>query len=130
MFDIDFFKKFNDTYGHDCGDYVLTTVADTIKNGIRSQDLASRYGGEEFTVMLYDTDKDAAFKIAERIRKKIAGLKLKYNGNKVSLTISIGLSTFDSKNPITAKQLVIEADTALYESKQTGRNKTTCFSGK
>lgn len=130
MFDIDFFKKFNDTYGHDCGDYVLVTVADTIKNGIRSQDLASRYGGEEFTVMLYDTDKEAAYKIAERIRKKIAGLKLKYNENKVSLTISIGLSTFDSKDPVPAKQLVIEADTALYESKQTGRNKTTCFSGK
>ncbi|MBO4732777.1 MAG: sensor domain-containing diguanylate cyclase [Spirochaetaceae bacterium] len=129
MFDIDFFKKFNDTYGHDCGDYVLKTVADTIKNGIRAQDLASRYGGEEFTVMLYNTDKDTAFKIAERIRKKIEGLKLKYNGNKVSLTISIGLSTFNSREPVSAKQLVVEADTALYESKRTGRNKTSCFSG-
>ena len=129
MFDIDFFKKFNDTYGHDCGDYVLKTVADTIKNGIRAQDLASRYGGEEFTVMLYNTDKDTAFKIAERIRKKIEGLKLKYNGNKVSLTISIGLSTFNSREPVSAKQLVVEADTALYESKKTGRNKTSCFSG-
>ena len=130
MFDIDFFKKFNDTYGHDCGDYVLIKVAETIKNGIRAQDLASRYGGEEFTVMLYNTDKDAAFKIAERIRKKIDNLKLKYDGNKVSLTISIGLSTFHSKDPIPAKQLVIQADTALYESKQTGRNKTSCFTGK
>ena len=128
MFDIDFFKKFNDTYGHDCGDYVLKTVADTIKNGIRAQDLASRYGGEEFTVMLYNTDKNTAFKIAERIRKKIEGLKLKYNGNKVSLTISIGLSTFASKDPVSAKQLVMDADSALYESKRTGRNKTTCFS--
>lgn len=129
MFDIDFFKKFNDTYGHDCGDYVLKTVADTIKNGIRSQDLASRYGGEEFTVMLYNTDKDTAFKIAERIRKKIENLKLKYNGNSVSLTISIGLSTFNSREPVSAKQLVMNADAALYESKETGRNKTSCFSG-
>ena len=125
MLDIDFFKKFNDTYGHACGDFVLKKTASSIFDSIRGQDLAGRYGGEEFVVMLYNTDADAAMMVAERIRKNIAEQELQYEGNKMSLTISIGVSVFDVDNPITAKELVEMADRALYQSKANGRNRVT-----
>lgn len=125
MLDIDFFKKFNDTYGHACGDFVLKKTASSIFDSIRGQDLAGRYGGEEFVVMLYNTDADAAMMVAERIRKNIAEQELHYEGNNMSLTISIGVSVFDADNPITAKELVEMADRALYQSKANGRNRVT-----
>ena len=125
MLDIDFFKKFNDTYGHACGDFVLQKVSRSIFDSIRGQDLAGRYGGEEFVVMLYNTDADAAMMVAERIRKNIAEQQLQYEGNTMSLTISIGVSVFDVDNPITAKELVEMADRALYQSKANGRNRVT-----
>ena len=125
MLDIDFFKKFNDTYGHACGDFVLQKVSRSIFDSIRGQDLAGRYGGEEFVVMLYNTDADAAMMVAERIRKNIAEQELQYEGNKMSLTISIGVSVFDVENPISAKELVEMADRALYQSKANGRNRVT-----
>ena len=125
MIDIDFFKKFNDTYGHACGDFVLKKTASSIFDSIRGQDLAGRYGGEEFVVMLYNTDADAAMMVAERIRKNIAEQELHYEGNNMSLTISIGVSVFDADNPITAKELVEMADRALYQSKANGRNRVT-----
>ncbi|MBQ1197991.1 MAG: GGDEF domain-containing protein [Spirochaetaceae bacterium] len=125
MLDIDFFKKFNDTYGHACGDFVLQKVSRSIFDSIRGQDLAGRYGGEEFVVMLYNTDAEAAMMVAERIRKNIAEQELVYENNKMSLTISIGVSVFDVENPITAKELVEMADRALYQSKANGRNRVT-----
>ena len=125
MLDIDFFKKFNDTYGHACGDFVLKKTASSIFDSIRGQDLAGRYGGEEFVVMLYNTDADAAMMVAERIRKNIAEQELHYEGNNMSLTISIGVSVFDADKPITAKELVEMADRALYQSKANGRNRVT-----
>lgn len=125
MLDIDFFKKFNDTYGHACGDFVLQKVSRTIFESIRGQDLAGRYGGEEFVVMLYNTDADAAMMVAERIRKNIAEEELHYEGNNMSLTISIGVSVFDVDKPVSAKELVEMADRALYQSKANGRNRVT-----
>lgn len=125
MLDIDFFKKFNDTYGHACGDFVLQKVSKTIFESIRGQDLAGRYGGEEFVVMLYNTDADAAMMVAERIRKNIAEQELIYENNKMSLTISIGVSVFDGYNSVNAKDLVELADRALYQSKENGRNRVT-----
>lgn len=127
MFDIDHFKSFNDTYGHACGDYVLTTVAKIIKNSIRSQDMASRYGGEEFTVMLPNTLKDDALQVAERIRKNIESMEFEYEGKKMSVTISGGVSVFDTEeNRVTsAKEFVEQADKALYVSKTSGRNRIT-----
>ena len=127
MFDIDFFKKFNDTYGHACGDYVLQTVASIIKGSIRSQDLASRYGGEEFTVLLSDTTKKDAVFIADRIRKNIAAYNFEYEGQSLKVTISGGVAVFSAdSNPVTsAKLLVDQADQALYISKRNGRNRVT-----
>ena len=127
MFDIDHFKSFNDTYGHTCGDYVLTAVAKVIKNSIRSQDMASRYGGEEFTVMLPNTLKEDVLQVAERIRSSIESMEFNYEGQKVKVTISGGVSVFDKEeNPVTnAKEFVIQADKALYVSKTSGRNRIT-----
>ena len=124
MFDIDFFKKFNDTYGHACGDYVLQEVAKIIKKSIRSADMASRYGGEEFTVLLSKTNKKNAMAVAERIRKNIATHDFFYQGQHMNVTISGGVALFDlDTNPVgSAKVLVDQADQALYVSKRSGRN--------
>ena len=128
MFDIDFFKKFNDTYGHACGDYVLQQVAKIIKTSIRSQDMASRYGGEEFTVMLSNTSKEEALTVSERIRQNIENHDFFYENQHMKVTISGGLAVFSTaENPITsAKVLVDQADKALYVSKRNGRNQITC----
>lgn len=127
MMDIDFFKQFNDTYGHECGDYVLKQVAALIKSSLREDDLASRYGGEEFTVMLNETQKEDALMIAERIRANIEAHDFLFNDQHMKVTISCGVSVFDyQQNPITApKQLVNQADQGLYMSKHNGRNRVT-----
>lgn len=125
MFDIDFFKKFNDTYGHECGDYVLIQVATIIKSALREEDLASRYGGEEFTVLLDNTGKDQAVAVAERIRQRIEHFDFLFNNQHLHVTISGGVAVFDrEKNPvIMPKKLVNQADQGLYMSKNSGRNK-------
>lgn len=127
MFDIDFFKKVNDTYGHACGDYVLTQVASIIKGSIRGDDMASRYGGEEFTVLLNGTTQSDALMVAERIRKNIEHFDFVYQMQRLHMTISGGVATFSmEKNPAaSAEQLVDQADKALYVSKREGRNKIT-----
>ena len=127
MFDIDFFKKFNDTWGHACGDYVLKTVAKIIKSNTREHDIASRYGGEEFTVMLPNTSKDDSMAVAERIRKEVENYDFTYENQHMKVTISIGCSVFNSEtNPVTtAKDLVEQADKALYVSKHNGRNQVS-----
>lgn len=127
MFDIDFFKKFNDTYGHACGDYVLISVARIIKESIRGDDMASRYGGEEFTVMLPNTNAEEAEFVGERIRKNIESHDFVFEGQHMHVTISGGISVFSlDKNPVrTAKALVDQADKALYISKRSGRNRLT-----
>lgn len=129
MFDIDFFKKFNDTYGHACGDYVLKKIAEIISDSIREGDLASRYGGEEFTVLLCNAGKDEAMLVAERIRKRIEQTTVFYEGHNMQITISGGISVFNVEtNPVrSAKILVDQADKALYVSKRTGRNRVTVF---
>ena len=127
MFDIDFFKKFNDTYGHACGDYVLQTVARIIKNSIRGADMASRYGGEEFTVMLLNASAQEAITVAERIRKRVELFDFFYENQHMKVTISGGVAEFNvESNPVTsAKLLVDQADQALYVSKRNGRNRIT-----
>ena len=129
MFDVDFFKKFNDTYGHECGDYVLISVANIIKTNLRDVDVAARYGGEEFTVLLTDTGKEEALMVAERIRSKIEEYEFNYKGQILHVTISGGISVFDlDTNPISSpKNLVNQADMGLYMSKENGRNQITFF---
>lgn len=126
MLDIDFFKKFNDMYGHACGDYVLQQVAKVISDGIRGQDLAGRYGGEEFVVMLYNTDGAGAMLVAERIRQDIEQMDLVYeNDTHLHVTISIGVAEFLPETEVSSKELIELADQALYVSKRSGRNRVT-----
>lgn len=129
MFDIDFFKKFNDTYGHECGDFVLISVANIIKSSLRETDIASRYGGEEFTVLLRKGKKAEAMKVAERIRKKIEEYDFVYNDQHLHVTVSCGVSVFDKDtNPVELPNIFVnQADSGLYMSKNNGRNQVTFF---
>lgn len=129
MFDIDFFKKFNDTYGHECGDYVLINVASIIKKSLRDTDVASRYGGEEFTVLLPNTKTEEAILVAERIRSAIDTHDFVYNGQHLHVTISCGVSVFDSEYNLvnSPNEFVNQADQGLYISKSKGRNRVTLY---
>ena len=132
MLDIDFFKKFNDTYGHECGDFVLISVADIIRKSLRESDIASRYGGEEFTVLLNDISQEDAMIVAERIRSTIDGYDFVYNDQHLHVTISIGVSMFDPEisHLFSPNEFINLADKGLYESKSNGRNKVTYYEEK
>ena len=126
ILDIDYFKKVNDTYGHDTGDKVIQAVAEKIKNSVRGIDLACRYGGEEFLVAMPDTDINFASVVAERLRKEIEEHTITLNGGRdeVSVTTSIGISTTESgPKDDTAQKLIKRADDALYTAKTGGRNR-------
>ena len=129
MTDIDHFKKFNDTYGHQIGDEVLKIVANVIKSRVRKSDIAARYGGEEFAVVLPETSEDGAVQLAEYIRKEIEESVLEVDGRELKVTISIGVSHFNgySMVDISKEEIIKKADTALYKSKESGRNKVTKF---
>lgn len=129
MFDIDFFKKFNDTYGHECGDFVLKSVADLIRKNLRESDVASRYGGEEFTCLLMEAGKDEAMVVAERIRSTINEHDFVYNDQHLHVTISGGISVFDAETNLVSSpnEFVNQADQGLYISKNNGRNRVTYF---
>lgn len=121
MFDIDHFKKFNDTYGHDQGDRVLQAVARNFRDALRKYDLACRYGGEEFVGILPNTTLEGAYCVAERLRADIENSEV--DGLKV--TISLGVAAFPEIGVESADELVEAADRALYQSKENGRNRTT-----
>lgn len=127
--DIDFFKKFNDTYGHQVGDFVLEETARVFKRSVREVDIACRYGGEEFAVVLPETDSEGALLMAERIREDIEKHDFKdENGKTYKVTISVGVATYPD-NAKDNTSLVKAADKALYESKENGRNCVTSASG-
>ncbi len=122
MCDIDYFKKVNDTWGHAAGDEALKLVAKTLDHQRRESDLCCRYGGEEFTVLLENTDGEAALRLAERLRRAIAALAFSFGGNKIPLTLSLGVASFPELHIKTASELLLLADEALYEAKKRGRN--------
>lgn len=122
MFDIDHFKNVNDTYGHQCGDYVLQTIAVLIGNSIRSEDVLARYGGEEFCCILPETPLEAALILAERFRSTIADHSFCCQHNAIELTISLGVSSMGPETT-TAQQLLKKADDGLYLAKNRGRNR-------
>jgi len=122
--DLDRFKNVNDTYGHDGGDEVLREFARRLRKNVRGIDLACRYGGEEFVVVMPDTDGPVAEKVAERIRAEIAGtpFSIGKDGETLEVTISIGVSTLRHGND-SVENLMKRADVALYEAKSGGRNR-------
>jgi diguanylate cyclase (GGDEF)-like protein len=129
LFDIDFFKKFNDTYGHQTGDIVLKALASVVQHATRESDLAARYGGEEFALILYHTDGPAAYEAAERLRTMVESHEVQDNGNVLRVTISIGVATFPHERVHDSKELVDYADQALYKAKDNGRNRVEVFDG-
>ena len=126
MIDIDYFKKFNDTYGHAMGDEVLRTTANVIKNQLREYDIPSRYGGEEFCILLPQTNINEAKIVAERLRSAVEESEISVNGTKIRLTISVGLAELDIKDM--AEDLYMKADSALYKAKESGRNRVEVYS--
>jgi diguanylate cyclase len=118
--DIDFFKKINDNYGHQIGDKVLKIVAMTVAKLLREVDFMARYGGEEFVVLLPETDAGSALTLLNRIREDLAKKPLKYKEDKISLTVSIGISQFIEND--TTETAFSRADEALYKAKESGRN--------
>jgi diguanylate cyclase len=123
MLDIDFFKKFNDTYGHKIGDEVLQIVGSTLKESVKGKDFAARYGGEEFVVLLPNTILSNALIVGEQIREALSGktLKLKKTGEKIkNITASVGVSQIHPDDTIDA--VLERADKALYHAKRSGRN--------
>ncbi|MEW5821501.1 MAG: GGDEF domain-containing protein [Cyanobacteriota bacterium] len=127
ILDVDFFKFYNDTNGHQAGDQVLKTIAKVVKNSCRDKDIPARYGGEEFVVVLPGTPLDAAVKVAERIRSAVESTPVIYQEKQPNknLTISVGVSNYPNIAK-DSKSLVESADSALYEAKENGKNKVIC----
>lgn len=127
VFDLDHFKKLNDGYGHDAGDYVLKELASVIKgHGVRDQDVFARYGGEEFVILLPKTNLKQAFEIAERLRKLVEAHQFIYEEKRLPVTASIGVADY-RQGVATGTDLFKRADEAVYKSKQGGRNQVNFF---
>lgn len=119
MSDMDYFKNFNDTYGHDGGDNVLKVIANLLRENIRSQDFVCRWGGEEF-FLLPETDSFGNKNLAEKLRRKVEQLKLIYNEKILKITMSFGISEFNRTR--TLEEVLRIADDHLYLAKRSGRN--------
>lgn len=126
MLDVDKFKSINDTYGHQAGDYVLKNFASLIINNIRDVDIAGRLGGEEFGLILPNTDADYALTLAERLRKAIEEYRFEINGKPVSITASIGVASF-IQDSVCFDQMLNNADSAMYWAKNNGRNRVALY---
>jgi two-component system cell cycle response regulator len=125
MFDIDHFKKINDTHGHQAGDAVLTDLSALMLMSLRTEDVFSRYGGEEFAVICRGSDMTQAQVIGERLRRATEGRQFAYDGKIIAVTISVGLASLPDAAIKDASGLVAAADAALYRSKQAGRNRVS-----
>jgi len=128
MYDLDHFKKVNDTYGHPAGDFILQKVSEATRGLVRKEDLFARYGGEEFTILMRDTNEKDAHNLAERVRKIIEEAKFTFEDQHIPITISVGVACFNKDNFSSPEDLVKAADKGLYHSKNSGRNCVTSFS--
>jgi len=125
VFDLDHFKKINDTYGHDCGDYVLKSVGFIVSSKmVRSNDFFARYGGEEFVILLPGASIKTALEVGERIRATIESFEFTWKSQRVPVTVSVGVGA-RKPTELDWKDLFTRADKALYSSKQSGRNRVT-----
>lgn len=132
MFDIDFFKRINDTFGHTSGDMVLKMVAKTTKETVRTTDIPTRYGGEEFVILLPETSAAEAAIVAEKLRRKIEDTTVQTEKCRITITASFGVSDYLGKTnskPLTRilSEFVSNADLAMYASKNAGRNRVTVY---
>jgi diguanylate cyclase (GGDEF)-like protein len=123
MIDLDHFKHINDQFGHPCGDMVLKEVASVLQAEVRSSDLVGRYGGEEISILLPETDILSARQVAEKLRRAIESHVFDYQGTSVDVTASIGVSACQSGDGQSWQALLNQADEALYRAKESGRNR-------
>ena len=126
MLDLDYFKQVNDTFGHEAGDKVIKTLADLLLKSVRGSDMVVRYGGEEFLIVLQDTNMETALAVADKIRCRVEETKIPLTGTILQKTISIGVASFPADSD-TFWQVVKFADVALYEAKKQGRNRVVRF---
>lgn len=120
IFDIDYFKRINDHYGHLAGDYVLRELADAVKLRIRRDEVFARYGGEEFVIVLPETTLEGGQALAESLREKVEEHEFVFQGERMPVTISVGCSVMEAEDG--AAELIQRADERLYEAKRAGRN--------
>jgi len=118
--DIDNFKNFNDLYGHDCGDFVLISVANLMRCSVREQDTVARWGGEEFLLLLPETNLNGSRVVAEKIKAELADKCYEYNNLKIQISMTFGISSFKTGDSI--EECVKKADKALYKGKKSGKN--------
>jgi len=124
---VDHFKIFNDTWGHLAGDEVLNALALTLKRVVRSEDVASRFGGEEFCVLAVECDRARLMEMAERIREAIQDTVVAYKAESLAVTVSLGCCLLDQGLQVGSKAYIEMADKALYLSKAGGRNRSTLY---
>ena len=123
FFDVDHFKKVNDTYGHQGGDAVLVSLANAIRGMIRNEDVFARYGGEEFALILRGIDRGGASTVGERLRERVEALRVNFEGRVLTVTVSVGCASFAELEEKTPEALVSTADKRLYAAKHAGRNR-------
>jgi len=127
LFDLDHFKKVNDTYGHQAGDYVLQCFANLVSDSVRTSDIFARYGGEEFIMLISCTEKDDAQLFIERLREKIMNLHIDFEGTIIPITSSIGVAAVPSEDKNNIEAAIAFADRALYDAKNNGRNRVVFY---
>jgi diguanylate cyclase (GGDEF)-like protein len=119
--DIDDFKQVNDRYGHDCGDFVLVTIAKMLRVMVRKQDIVGRWGGEEFILLLPEAPLEGGFVVAEGIRKRVAAETFSFKGHRLAVTVTFGVSEYEKEMDMDT--CIKQADDALYSGKRTGKNR-------
>jgi diguanylate cyclase (GGDEF)-like protein len=129
MMDVDHFKGINDTYGHHAGDLFLQAVADRLRSAVRRSDIPCRYGGEEFAVLLPQTDLASAVGIGERLRESIETMMVEIDGKRIMTTASVGIAAVRERVPSDLETWIRRADQALYDAKQGGRNLVKIWEG-
>ncbi len=130
ILDLDYFKKVNDSYGHQAGDFVLREVAKITRESIREIDLAARYGGEEFALILPHTKLENALCLCERIRMNVESRTFNFNNYKIKNTVSLGVVSRRDNNPESYSEMIKFADEALYSAKENGRNRVSKYNNK
>jgi diguanylate cyclase (GGDEF)-like protein len=126
--DIDQFKLVNDTYGHETGDKVLATIARTIRKSLRQVDLMVRYGGEEFIIVLPDTDIEGGITVAEKIRQTTAATRIELEtGETIFLTVSLGVTSYPPDSNLNVEEIIQRADEAMYQAKLMGKNQVVVW---
>jgi diguanylate cyclase (GGDEF)-like protein len=121
MFDLDHFKRVNDSHGHHVGDRCIVMLADVVKSSIRQSDLFARFGGEEFVLLLPETNLAPALQLCERLRQRVEAQRVDTGAGEIAITVSVGLADFQ-QNMTTLEEIIARADAALYAAKRNGRN--------